>query len=178
MTISSRSPPPLRPRTIARGSWNPLLFSLQRIMYNIQRINFTGANFSSVNLRHLWSWPRLTKITWNGIGISDHVCIRGRTFRRLPNLREMYTDDSYFHWDLFRRPDQFIFHACCQNLERLSIRNARNYKWGSHTLSSVPQQELIKFVRNAPSLKWFRSDLTLDNIAMLQKERPGIELLT
>ena len=42
----------------------------------------------------------------------------------------------------------------------------------------IPQNALIKFVRNAPvSLLWFRSDLSRANIEMLQKERPGIEFL-
>jgi hypothetical protein len=40
------------------------------------------------------------------------------------------------------------------------------------------QNALIKFVRNAPSsIRWFRSDLTLENMNMLRMERPGIELL-
>lgn len=40
------------------------------------------------------------------------------------------------------------------------------------------QNALIKFVRNDPStLRYFRSDLTLENTNMLRLERPGIELL-
>ena len=96
LTISSRSPPPLRSRIIARGSWYSLLHGLQSIMPNIQRINFNGANFSSVHRCPLWVWLRLIQITWNGIGISDGVGIRGVTFKLLHNLREMYTDDSFF----------------------------------------------------------------------------------
>jgi hypothetical protein len=42
----------------------------------------------------------------------------------------------------------------------------------------VTQDMIIKFVRNAPSsLIWFRSDLTKENIHMLQKERPEIEFV-
>ena len=42
----------------------------------------------------------------------------------------------------------------------------------------IPQNALIKFVRNAPSsLRWFRSDLSQENIAMLKKERLGIAFL-
>jgi hypothetical protein len=37
---------------------------------------------------------------------------------------------------------------------------------------------LIKFVRNAPpTLRWFRSDFTPDNMKILRMERPEIELL-
>jgi hypothetical protein len=66
-------------------------------------------------------------------------------------------------------------------LECVSIRNA---KWGSNNvtavnrnLNEVPQNAPIKFVRSVPSLRWFRSDLTQENMSMLQLERPEIELL-
>ena len=70
--------------------------------------------------------------------------------------------------------NRFIFHRCCNALERVSIRNTRCY---GNVLISIPQNALIKFVRNVPSLRWFRSDLTQENIDMLQLERPDIELL-
>jgi hypothetical protein len=70
--------------------------------------------------------------------------------------------------------NHFIFHRCCKALERVSIRNARCYR---NVLICIPQNALIKFVRNVPSLRWFRSDLTQENIDMLQLERPDIELL-
>ena len=69
-----------------------------------------------------------------------------------------------------------MFHKCCKAIERVSIRNARqSYEY---THSKISQNKLIKFVRNAPpTLRWFRSDLTLNNMTMLRLERPGIELL-
>jgi hypothetical protein len=40
----------------------------------------------------------------------------------------------------------------------------------------IPQNILIKFVRNAPlSMRWFRSDLTPENMQMLRLKRPDIE---
>jgi hypothetical protein len=38
----------------------------------------------------------------------------------------------------------------------------------------MSQEMLMDFVRSAPSLQWFRSDLTPENVAMLQRERPGV----
>lgn len=38
-----------------------------------------------------------------------------------------------------------------------------------------PQWALMRFVRRTPTLKWFRSDLTRENIELLQYERPDIE---
>ena len=70
-------------------------------------------------------------------------------------------------------------------LERLSIRNARYVKaWPiDHNPSKIqgekiPQDDLIKFVRNAPpALKWFRSDLSQENIEMLKNEKPNIKFV-
>ena len=61
-------------------------------------------------------------------------------------------------------------------LERASIRNA---KWGTNdTFNAVPQNVLIEFVRNTPPLiRWFRSDLTQDNMSILRLERPEIDSL-
>jgi hypothetical protein len=36
----------------------------------------------------------------------------------------------------------------------------------------------MKTVRLYPTLKWLRSDLTAENVAFLQQERPGITFVT
>lgn len=59
-------------------------------------------------------------------------------------------------------------------LERLSIKNVRLGYDGY----MLPQNAVIKFVRNAPtSLRWFRSDLSHENMKMVRSERPEIELV-
>ena len=66
----------------------------------------------------------------------------------------------------------FLFHKCCKVLECVSIRQAMVCG------RPVSQNALIKFVRNCPrTMKWFHSGLTKENMTMLQKERPSIELL-
>eukprot|EP00536_Pseudo-nitzschia_multiseries_P005765 jgi/Psemu1/13439/gm1.13439_g len=60
-----------------------------------------------------------------------------------------------------------------------SMMSTSSMMSSSSSLSSwpVPQAALIKFVRTAPqSLRWFRSDLSPENMDMLRSERPGIEL--
>jgi hypothetical protein len=64
-------------------------------------------------------------------------------------------------------------------LERISIKNAKfeDFMVDDHVVT-IPQNALIKFVRNAPpTLRWFRSDFTPDNMKILRMERPEIELL-
>ena len=62
----------------------------------------------------------------------------------------------------------FLFHKCIPNnpmLARVSVKNVTDYPF----YRTLPQHVLMKFVRNVPSLTYFRSDLTP---AILQSERP------
>lgn len=80
----------------------------------------------------------------------------------------------------------FLFCGCgSQVLERISIKNISYYDCFSGNngdirtrSNAIPQNALIKFLRNAPpSLRWCRSNLTPENIAMLRLERPGLKLV-
>jgi hypothetical protein len=59
------------------------------------------------------------------------------------------------------------------NLERVTLKHVEylnDLRW-----KELPQEALIKFVRHTPKLRWFCSDLTQDNIAILKEERPEVE---
>lgn len=97
-------------------------------------------------------------------------------------------DDSVFTYDFGKSQvlvhgmpewhDHCIFCHCNAKLERVSLKNARCRE--PRIISSpgpehiFPQIGLVKFVRNTPSLRWFRSDLSPENIAILQAERPEV----
>ena len=86
----------------------------------------------------------------------------------------------------------FLFYKCCSKvLERVSLRNTHftmvqprivvpwEIRFSRHPRYAIPQKALIKFIRNAPTtLRWFRSNLTTENIKMLQHERPEIEFVS
>jgi len=112
------------------------------------------------------------------------------------DVQERMSDLNYNRNAFNIYPDTFIFHKCFHDsskvgLERVSIRNAKLYCFpdgvdvdNNHNRRRtfiehpMPQNALIKFVRMAPtSLKWFRSDLTQENMIMLRSERPDIELV-
>mgnify|MGYP003336191613 CR=1 FL=1 len=131
--------------------------------------------------------PLLEKVTWHR---GENLTMEGFEFLSCPNLRELIVDDSIFLIKLvtFLRLadtsyDSNILFPHCASIERLSIRGAKRRIVGPGqfaTEDTVPilQRILIKFVRNAPpSLRWFRSDLTKENISMLQRERPEIQFL-
>lgn len=66
----------------------------------------------------------------------------------------------------------------CGSLERLSIKNASWSTRDGKEQGDVSQEMLIKMVRNHPALRWLRSDLTKENIAVLQRERPDITFVS
>jgi hypothetical protein len=100
------------------------------------------------------------------------------------NLREIHMDDTLFHCGpyqtvykfahLNKHQEVFLFHGCSTSLERVSICNMkfpRSTFIDDHRMQIFKQDALIKFVRNVPSLRWFQSDLSSENIVMLQEER-------
>lgn len=131
--------------------------------------------------------PHLEKLTLNNY---DEPTLEFRCLSRSKNLKELYIDDSTFSCIVayaFYRNISFLFRRCYEKLERVSIRNFQaathndehedeesNYP---EARSPLPQHILVKFVRTAPLLRWFRSDLSKSNIDMLQKEFPEIEFL-
>jgi hypothetical protein len=63
------------------------------------------------------------------------------------------------------------------NLERVTLKHAIYLERhsGNGYWENLPQEALIKFVRHTPKLRWFCSDLTQENIAILKEERPEVE---
>ena len=145
----------------------------------------TASILNVVTTKH----PRLEKITWN----NSYVYALGvMNMDNTHHLKEIILDDATFNTDsdtddtmdelsnLTHSPSTFLFYrGVGQVVERFSIRNA---SWvddgygGRPPRTCIPQNALIKFIRNAPpSLRWFRSDLTPENIDMLRLERPLID---
>ena len=139
--------------------------------------------------------PLLEKIKADNL-VDTYFYLNGGEMGSCNNLKEIYMDYSSFCYggysiekvkisDLNNHHEIFMFHECCKALERVSIRNMKFKDFLSDDEDDdddddedFTQNALIKFVRNAPpTLHWFRSDLTPDNITMLRMERPGIELL-
>ena len=138
--------------------------------------------------------PHLEKVTWNNIDMYVFVKLNGddMRFSNIGNLKEITMDNSNLCCSsadrgidkmlaLRNHRDTFLFHRCSNALESVSIRNVKcfstKFNYRNSYLFMLPQSALIKFVRSVPSLRWFRSDLTPENMDMLRLERPEIELL-
>ena len=168
-----------------------LLRTLPNILPKLYEVDFSNIVLGHMVLdRFSNECPLLEKVTSNNH--RNHYRVNGFGMHASKNLKEINMNNSRFIVyasdrrisDLNNHHEIFMFHRCCKALERVSIRNMNwSVNYGDHHTDLdqrliFKQNVLIKFVRNAPpSLHWFRSDLTPDNMTMLRMERPGIELL-
>ena len=166
-----------------------ILTALRELLPNLREINLSNTDIQSYQLEAFGkACSLLKKITYNHNSDSWNpnnrqycgVNMDGNDMSPAKNLREIYMDDSNFYsggalekfssLENDEYSDIFLFHKCSKGLERVSIKNAKNPTFhGEDGIFS--QNVLIKFVRNTPTLKWLRSDLTQDNIEMLQSEQ-------
>ena len=191
---SSNSPSPTMATTglpvysPAKNYYNSPQYVLSKILPQLRELNFTKSGVV-IDSEISKNCPLLEKLTADNL-----ICftLNGNNLRFCNNLKEIYVDHSSLNCigsrqkdqisDLNNHHDIFMFHRCSKALERVSIRNMKFKGFLSeddnYDDEDFKQNVLIKFVRNAPpTLYWFRSDLTPDNIVMLRMERPGIELL-
>ena len=194
LDMSSPTPTKYFTKNNTDNIWDEFLCRIiSSILPNLRDVNLSNNGFPSASLLEFSrECPKLQKITWHNIDCKQsRIKINGQDMEPATNLKEIYMDNATFSgsmsgWRSFYAdledddPISFFFHYCSKKLERVSIRNAKMYDlYGGHDGTTViPQTALIKFVRNASaSLRWFRSDLSDENMTMLRLERPGIELL-
>ncbi|CAB9506780.1 expressed unknown protein [Seminavis robusta] len=132
--------------------------------------------------------PKLERIhLQNGLagGVASST---GIDWKNCHALKELLLDGTLLQaskrevTEMFQDADNVVacpLRYCMENLERVSLKGCRHYDRlpkNAVDVVSEPftQLGLIKFVRNAPNLRWFRSDLTADNVKMLQQERPEV----
>ena len=159
--------------TMVRYSDHSLPYPLALILPNLRELNVSSTRIYSSDLHKFTrQCSQLETITCNNITGSSLISLTGFSMRPAQNLKKIIMDDGVFYvtgadqFDALSDMEDdvhsktFIFHKCDSNvLERVSIRNAR-YQWydnGSWTETIIiPQNALVKFVRNAPqSLRWF-----------------------
>lgn len=173
-------------------SWEAevFMFGLSCIFPRLQEVDLSG--FISRHPRALiLGCSDLSRFTMNGNGVQRHfVTLTGSEIGDTTTLTEISLDGGCFQVfmdgdvDLFRyssmsNADNFMLQYC-RHLERLSIKNATyGYRFFSaNEAIPIPQEILVKMVRLHPTLRWLRSDLTTENVAMLRQERPDITFVT
>jgi hypothetical protein len=154
---------------------------LSFMMPCLLEINLSKVSVRESALRYFASeCPALEKVTWNHHHHNAGMRMDGSALHPCRCLKEICMDDSTFYYEYFSDPmailiegrDSHIFSWCNTFLERVSLKNAKFDHM--EPTQSFPQFGLLKFVRRTPSLRWFRSDLTPENVAILQAERPEV----
>ena len=129
--------------------------------------------------------PSLQKFIWNG----SHRAV-SLEFIDCNRITQLHIDDSLLCsiLDAAATPRAFSNGRRCMlsgltNIVSLSIKNATWCEWEDRRgdfprAFPVTQEMFIKMVRLHPTLRWLRSDLTEENIAMLKSERPEITFVS
>jgi hypothetical protein len=164
---------------------------------NIRELVLSGWNYGykgyddSHILSDVAAWfESLERLVWPG---SPALEIEGISLRCCRNLRDLNIDGACLRSIGFEEYTRSTLegegnHAFLLRgantplaLERVSIKGAKYKRKGQQIEPepiSIPQQWLIKFARRAASLRWLRSDLTPENVAMLKRERPDVEFVS
>jgi len=131
------------------------------------------------------SWA--SSLTWNMMGEFAIQVLNGSSLENHANLTELCIDGSKFRPRFARRMSSehpnhaYQYMLChCPIIERLSIKECKVSNPTPSGMQSrlLPQALLIKMVRNHPSLHWLRSDLSAENVDMLQQEHPDIAFVS
>ena len=185
----------LSPNTILSYN-NSLTLALSRIVPNLRELDRSITFMINIyfTLREFSKFcPRLEKITFHRNAL---LRLYGHDMLSADNLKEIYMDHSTFKFytyfiqngppteyerisNLNDYPNTFLLSKYSKRLERVSIWDANYYNFTTTDMVATRSQNfLIKLISKAPTmLHWFRSDLTKENISMLQQERPGIQFL-
>jgi hypothetical protein len=170
--LDMSSPADMALSTGEHGDFSSLVMS----MPSIQEVDFSHSCAPVSALRYLTlSCKWLKKLTWeeSRCSLTSSLLFAGVC----QELKEVYIDGSTLECDdpsempsLLVGVDQYE-----RVLERVSIKNCRcQSDTNENETVELSQDALIKFVRETPSLKWLRSDLTPENVAMLKAERPDV----
>ena len=158
-----------------------LTYALAVLMPNLREANVWSCGIHELTKQ----CSRLEKLTLNNTQLFTFVSATGADMVHAKNLQELNIDNTSFvcndqvemsDLDNGEYSTIFLFHKCGSTvLERVSIKNATWYDIRTMTKPTViPQNALIKFIRNAPlSLRYFGSNLSQENIEMLQSEEGG-----
>lgn len=168
---------------------NPSMLAFVNMLPNLDEIDLSYVQVHPYFLKNTIfdRYRQLRRVIWNGS--SHQVGMDGGTFHRCSKtLTELYLDNSRleasyapaFSMEENQSPSAtciFLFRHC-SCVERLGIKNATWACFEADVSNRLSQDMLIKMVRHHPTLRWLRSVLTAENIAMLQRERPDITFVS
>lgn len=153
--------------------------TLSLLVPNLRSIDMSYLPLTMVGVAWLTeNNPNLEVIRWNHSLVWPISDDSENHLEALKYLKEVYLDEArmIFCADLNADSLWKSLLAHTRQLERVSLLGTLWYQGGE--LSELSQASLVKFVRGTPSLQWFRSDLTLQNVELLKRERPEVTFVS
>lgn len=167
----------------SRNVKNAPMKALSLVLPNLTEIDLSYMQATqSVIQAFCKNCPNLNRVTWKGSRSS--LFLSGQDFKDARNLTELFMDDTIFYDGgiPFRFWGEVPTHAIsmfshCRWLERVSIKGISVASFQG-TRDAVTDEMIAKFVRRTPTLRWLRSDLSGDYIAILKQERPEVTFIS
>ncbi len=113
--------------------------------------------------------PNLSSIVFKQVTTGRRITISvegEHEFGSQVNLRELDLENHGIG------PGLRLFRRHRSTLTKLDIKGCIFFTW-----RRAKQSLIVEFVRNAPNLRWLRSDLTPFNVEMLRRERPEVQFV-
>lgn len=153
-----------------------VLEELPQFFPNVTHLTLDGVNFAEVHALSsvCANLHSLTRVSLKG----GHFPIFGAYYG---HLRELTLDKCQLLFIIYPNNtalDALRYLLDCRSLERLSMKGTT---WGismGEAQGPVPQDMIMRMARQLPTLHWLRSNLTEQNVAILQEERPEITFVS
>jgi hypothetical protein len=156
-----------------------LLMALTLVMPNLVELDmsYIKGRFISENIAK--NCKKLETLRYNGTETGFYFTGR-HCLEHFANLRELYLDGAHLRC-MTNEPEmtaEGLFSHCNSKLERVSLKGTMTDTMGlKHRSRPLLDEELVEFVRTTPTLTWLRSDLSPENVAILQQERPMVHFV-
>jgi len=167
-----------RPTDADRHTATNLLTALTLALPNLRELDMSHMKGRFISENIAKNCKNLKTLRYNGAETGFYFTGR-HCLDHFTDLRELHLDNAHLRcmtsdWEML----DGLFSHCNGKLERVSLKGATTDTTGvRHRPRRLHDCELMEFVRATPSLKWLRSDLSRENVAILQRERPEIHFL-
>jgi hypothetical protein len=163
--------------------------ALSHLFQNLRSIDMSETSLTSLGVALLAeNNPDLECVRWNHSLIWPINHQNYNLLQACRNLKEIHIDDARLLFCPPRRTRRTpnnenadgvdvdaMWVSVAENATSLVRVSCKRASWYQNSkFKPFSQDALMKFVLSAPNLKWFRSDLTSENVSILKRERPEI----
>mmetsp|Transcript_14040 Transcript_14040/g.21444 ORF Transcript_14040/g.21444 Transcript_14040/m.21444 type:complete len:229 (+) Transcript_14040:2-688(+) len=163
---------------------------LAQLLLNLSEIDLSHNDSSGSSVIYFAkNCHKLKKVTTNGTSTTH---LNGYEYRDSTSITDIHMENMdlrYFlplgmNHQMFSKDNDsshslsLLLSNVEERVENVSVVNCTFTGNDDERTFYVTQAMLMKFVRKAKKLRWFRSNLTPENIVILKKERPDVEFIS